>query len=96
MRWLRAKEGYLHIDHRASPGTKEIPGGSQFESATATCAHCNTVVILNPNRSRPRGYCRKCDDYICDQCQAGDCYSFNQRLDDKLKQIYRKIQGSIL
>src|SRR3990167_233972 len=77
---LREKEGYLLVDHRASPG---IPAniarqsgydpalcgeGKTFEAATMTCAHCTNSVILNPERVRKREYCNKCDAYICDYC----------------------------
>ena len=30
------------------------------------CAHCNATVLLNPKRTRPRGWCRKCSAYVCD------------------------------
>src|SRR5678809_1274937 len=76
----RSLEGYLLIDNRLAPsvpGFGDTPGiaaGATFESATITCNHCNRVVILNPNRSRPRTYCAKCDHYICDVCAAvGEC-----------------------
>lgn len=92
MRWLRAKEGCLEINHRASPGTVKVPEGTVFESATATCVHCNSIVVLNPDRKRPRGYCRKCDDYICDSCQASDCRPYTQLLDAELEKIYSAIQ----
>lgn len=36
------------------------------EVATATCKHCNRVVLLRTDRTRPREYCRKCDGYVCD------------------------------
>ena len=76
----RSLEGYLMKDHRAG-------GGSMFESATLTCSHCQRQVILNPDRSRARGYCPKCDHYVCDACEAvraqtGTCYTFKQRMDD--------------
>lgn len=64
-------EGYLMVDHRASPG---IPGdplrgeGKLFETKTNHCNHCGTVVIMNPLRKRERAYCSKCDMYICDNC----------------------------
>ncbi len=72
------REGFLLIDHHDSPGVPPelvraagwpapvVGAGQTFESPIAMCAHCNTSVILNPNRSRPRGYCRKCDAYVCD------------------------------
>jgi hypothetical protein len=62
------KEGHLLIDHRASPGiTPEemfaagqdpymaVPEGNVLELRTMTCAHCNTPVVLNPERMRARG-----------------------------------------
>ena len=70
---LRRHEGYLLIDHRVSPGVPAGPdpalvgAGRLFESATITCSHCQAVVILNPDRSRPRHYCAKCDHYVCDK-----------------------------
>ncbi len=92
MRWGRAKEGYLQIDHRASPGTKDIPGGMNYESATATCAHCCSIVVLRPDRTRVRGYCRKCDDFICDACVAlRECNTFTKQLDDHLEDIHRTL-----
>lgn len=61
-------EGYLMIDHRASPGTPEVPEGTVFEAATMHCSHCGTVVIVNPNRTRERAWCQPCDKYVCDNC----------------------------
>ena len=43
-------------------------GGSVVEMATLTCAHCTGVSFKNPWRQRERGYCSKCDAYICDSC----------------------------
>lgn len=37
-----------------------------------TCVHCGRAVILNPQRTRPRNVCRKCDALTCDACR-GDC-----------------------
>jgi hypothetical protein len=79
---LRSHEGYLLIDHRNSPGVPEevmVSTGlptfagkkdSVFECATFTCADCETVVYINPKRNRARGYCPKCDHYLCDDCEA--------------------------
>lgn len=58
------------IDHRASPGTAEVGEGQLFEAATITCSHCQAVVIISPTRTRPRGYCAKCDHYICDKIEC--------------------------
>jgi hypothetical protein len=74
-------EGYLFIDHRASPGLSEEVAkkagydpflcreGKVFEAATKACRHCRSVVIMNPERKRVRNYCVKCSNgYICDLC----------------------------
>ena len=74
------KYGYVFVDHRASPGLapavarslgldpRMLGEGSNFETATITCAHCGAVVIKNLNRTRPRGECAKCARYLCDPC----------------------------
>lgn len=79
---LKRHDGYLMIDHRGSPGIptplaerlgvplQQVREGGLMECATMTCAHCATVVIPNPDRTRERGYCAKCDRYICDWCKA--------------------------
>jgi hypothetical protein len=101
---LRNHEGYMLIDHRNSPGVADevmtqglIPGAGRgiFESPTFTCSHCEAVVIMNPNRSRARGYCRKCDHYVCDACEAervrtGICYPFKSMVLDLLNEADKK------
>jgi len=89
----RRQEGYLLIDHRGSPGVSEamtrtagLPEGAGkgvFESATVRCSHCHATVILNPDRSRPRGWCSGCDGYVCDSsgCNTGTCLPQNKVLD---------------
>ncbi len=70
----RGREGYLLIDHSASPGMpKDLMGlnigeGARFEASTLKCGHCPNVVIRNPLRERERGHCFKCMHYICDAC----------------------------
>ncbi len=100
------REGYLLIDHRYSPGVtpelvaasgKNSPvvgAGQVFESATIICAHCGTGVILNPNRTRPRGYCRKCDAYVCDSpdCNA-ECKPLIKTLDVMQENSFRTEAG---
>ena len=77
----RSHEGYLMVDHRGSPGIppeiarklgyepEQVAEGQLFEAPTLGCAHCGTVVIMNPNRVRERAWCFKCDQYICDNCE---------------------------
>lgn len=77
----RSREGYLMIDHRASPGLDEglaryvgldptLAGeGKLLEAATLTCSHCKAVVVKNPLRVRERAQCAKCGwHYVCDFC----------------------------
>lgn len=78
----KSQEGYLMIDHRASPGISEevarLSGfdpaqcgeGKLFETATLTCMHCKIAVVKNPLRVRERPFCMKCNHYICDVCQS--------------------------
>jgi hypothetical protein len=98
MRWDRAKEGYLQIDHRCSPGSKEIPGGMNYESATATCKHCTIPITLDPRRTKPKEYCPACDGYICSVCslakkQPGYIHmSYSQHADELVSKVYKELQ----
>lgn len=90
-------EGYLMIDNRNSPGVPQelidaanragknvagFSGSNLFESATVTCSHCGAVVVLNPDRKRPRHYCSRCDHYVCDNPACGlECNPFKKQLD---------------
>src|SRR5262245_34901679 len=77
---MAQREGYLFIDHRASPGFTDeatarrmgAPLGSKlYEAKTKTCAHCGTPVLMNPLRERERHSCWKCSGhYVCDFCAA--------------------------
>lgn len=77
---LKRHDGELEINHQASPGVPDqiaiacglplMREGSVVRAATFTCWHCRTVLIKNPQRVRPREYCRKCDMNICDACAA--------------------------
>lgn len=99
----RAREGYMLIDHRNSPGVNPelirasgldapVVGKNElFESATLLCGHCQAVVVLNPDRSRPRNWCSVCDHYVCDNpwCNTGGCKSFARRLSEAYEQSMR-------
>lgn len=76
-----AREGYLLVDHSASPGLPEdvaraagydpalVREGKRFETKTLTCAHCRTSVVPNKFRKLERASCAKCGHrYICDIC----------------------------
>ena len=96
---LKRHEGYLIIDNRGLPAIEApdpkfntVGANQNYESATITCAHCNTVVILRPDRSRPRGYCRKCDAYVCDLCNGQECIPYDKLLDEMQEQAFLQIQ----
>jgi len=94
----RAHEGEILIDSRFTPGIPEdvlritgLPpeaGRGLYEAPTYTCSHCQRVVMMNPGRTRERGYCTGCDHYLCDQCGTvraalgGVCRTFKQIIDE--------------
>lgn len=95
MSFKRSREGYLLIDNRNNAGVdadfvhrsgldaQVVGAGQTYESPTITCAHCNGVVVLNPDRKRPRNYCAKCNDYVCDTpACALECTPFQRTLED--------------
>lgn len=98
MRTQRSREGYFLIDHRASPGitledakrlglTGPIVGeGQVLEAPTFTCAHCQGIVIMNPDRKRERAHCRKCNARVCDLCgAAGECTPYQAKIEQRMK-----------
>ena len=108
---LKDQEGYIAIDHSAAvPVPDEImvalglPAGAGrglFESATYTCSHCQSIVILNPNRTREREYCRGCNHLICDACatikaQTGLCRTFEQVIDETLNKAEQEQAALII
>ncbi len=99
MKTLRSHEGHLILDHRESPGIPDeqaaqmgLPRGAGrglYEAATYTCSHCQAIVVMNPERTRQRNFCRGCNHLICDGCAAekartGACVTFQQKLDNLL------------
>lgn len=89
----KRKEGWLFVDNRVS-------GGGLHEAATHTCNHCQAIVVLNPERIRPRAYCRGCDSYICDACDAVKaqtltCRTFAQVTDEYLTAVEKQTQPDI-
>ena len=90
-------EGYLMVDHRASPGLTEEqaitlgygPSAAHeklYEAKTNPCSHCATVVIMNPQRTRDRAYCQACNKYICDNC------GISMKLPDYVHKTYLQLQ----
>jgi hypothetical protein len=90
--------GYLLLDHRNSP---ELPPGvvsPLVEASTFTCSHCQTVVIMNPQRTRERAYCRGCSHLLCDPCgavraQTGKCKTFKQVVDEILAEAEKQAES---
>lgn len=94
---LKDGAGYLQIDHRESPGllpadVAHLPGaiavgqGEHFEADVQQCSHCQRGVVLRADRVRPRGYCPKCDHYVCDECdmirvRTGACVPMRRVID---------------
>lgn len=95
---MATREGYLLVDHQASPGLPEEVArasgydpklcreGKRFEAATLTCAHCKASVVKNPLRQRERYTCFACGiKYICDICaQAARQPGYNHLPFEKL------------
>lgn len=79
-------EGYLFVDHRASPGLPEeiarragydptlCREGKLFETATLRCAHCAGHTIVSAHeRDKARGHCFQCNRFVCDVCVGRMC-----------------------
>lgn len=95
------------LDNRNSQGVSDelmvasgMPigaGRGLFESATFTCSHCNAVVVLNPKRTRERGFCRGCNQCICDACTAlkavnFECKTMKQIIDETLETAVKQAE----
>lgn len=89
--------GPLSLDQQAQVQVMEsaglyvavAPAGGVLEAATITCAHCHTTFLKNPQRTRARGYCQKCDAYVCDGCTT-DCVPMAQVLDTLQETLYQR------
>jgi hypothetical protein len=107
----RSLEGELLIDHRASPGltAEDVAGtdipvvgkGEVYESAVVTCGHCACVVVMNPLRTRERGWCSRCDRYMCDACayvmqKTLQCNTVKRRLDQAFEDLERGVSPQLL
>jgi hypothetical protein len=83
---LKRHEGYFLSDNRVS-------GGALIERAVIVCSHCQRAMFRNPARTRERGYCGKCDHYLCDPCEAirvetGECKPFRQVIDETQERAF--------
>lgn len=108
---LKHGGGFLEIDHRESPGltpadVAHVPGaiavgkGEHFETDVYQCSHCQRAVVLRAAAGKmvERGYCPKCDHFICNACEklraatGGQCVPFKAVL-DKAAEIVEKFVG---
>lgn len=87
---IGAHRGHLVIDNRAAPSSPAAPGfmpgvggGELFEADTYTCAHCQRIIIMHPQRTRPREVCFRCMAVVCDTaaCQL-DCLPFKKLFEE--------------
>lgn len=93
------------INHKDSPGLSDdivvaagMPPGSGrglFEAPFAKCHCCQTMLIINPLRTRERGYCPIHDKYACDWCHekritTGVCKSFDEIADEFIENEIKK------
>lgn len=102
----RSLEGEILIDHKSGPGLPEevarfigvdpqyVRSGATYESAIVTCSHCQVSVLMNPERTRERGWCSYCDKYLCDECtfilsRTRECRNV-QRVFDTLDDLIAK------
>src|SRR5690242_19633117 len=71
----KGAKSYFFLDNSNSPVavTQTLPTGEVLtvapgevvEMAALTCSHCSVVVVLNPQRTRERKWCRRCGGYLC-------------------------------
>lgn len=107
----REREGYVLIDHTDSPGftcadvgpaAAELFGpGKKFEGGMLKCHRCDKQTILNPLRTRERGYCSRHDAHLCDECaltvkMIGVCQSFDEFIDLYLNRVANGYSPPIL
>lgn len=70
-----------------------LDGKVVTELPTMTCAHCHGCVVLNVQRTRPRGHCSKCGRYVCDTpaCNTLECNNLSQLFDKIQEQAFRDL-----
>lgn len=49
------------LDGNLKPGTHAYP--------TYNCGHCSKIVVMRPERARPRNLCLGCDSWICEESE---------------------------
>jgi hypothetical protein len=104
MKTKRSAEGYLLIDHSASPGLTEaeahrggLPvyaGRGLYETSVVNCGHCQKGIIVHPLLMRDVPTCSKCDSYVCESCKltavvTGACIPFTRVVDETQERVAR-------
>jgi predicted RNA-binding Zn-ribbon protein involved in translation (DUF1610 family) len=111
-RSLSSGAGYLQVDHRDSPGLtwadiperlrragmRPVGKGENFEADVYQCTHCQRTIALaaKADDMSKRGYCPKCDHYICNRCEqlrvaTGFCWSFFRLLDTAYEIVQKHV-----
>lgn len=98
----RSKEGYLQIDHRASPGVTstaapnpDVPivgGGVNFEAVTRRCSQCHQIIVFDIQRTRFVRKCLSCMEYHCDRCVAAQPPGHCETLDAVFDRVQRETE----
>ena len=71
------RESYIYIDGGIRQDGSPVRGA--VELPAFTCVHCGTIVVMNMARTRPRGYCAKCDAWTCDNVVCStECHPIMQ------------------
>lgn len=75
--------------------TWTLPDGRVVERDTTTCAHCNTIVVVQS--ADPGGFCRMCMKATCSPCAgAGQCAPFERQLEarERSDRLLRAAKGN--
>lgn len=68
-------------------------GAKPIECDTFTCAHCNSVILLQKPSTDIGGFCRCCMRAVCSTCVGkGVCSPFMRRVEQAEQAQYRRNQ----
>lgn len=101
---LKRRTGYLFASQADLPG---LPAGTKLgitERDIFNCCHCSVMVVMNPERTRARNLCHKCDLYTCERPGCiGDCNPMAESVELALKHpgievgwVARHVDGSVM
>lgn len=81
-------EGKLILEPGESPTTSRKPSGyiladGEEIAQTRQCGHCNRHIISVKGSGITRGWCMKCDNWLCGAPACVDkCYPFEKKMED--------------